>query len=83
MCSVICRVGFEFISLSIQLENISNKPKMSSTRLCKVKLAKLALIPLGRERSPGGSCSVPWHEAARAARVAGDRARQLPAPGLC
>lgn len=41
MCSVICRVGFEFISLSIQLENISNKPKMNSTRLCKVKLAKL------------------------------------------
>ena len=41
MCSVICRVGFEFISLSIQLENISSKLKMSSTRLCKVKPAKL------------------------------------------
>ena len=39
MCSVICRVGFEFISLSIQLENISSKPKMNSTRLCEVKLA--------------------------------------------
>lgn len=41
MCSVICRVGFEFISLSIQLENISSKPKMNSTGLCKVGLAKL------------------------------------------
>lgn len=38
MCSVICRVGFEFISLGIQLEHISSKPKMSSARLCKVKL---------------------------------------------
>lgn len=38
MCSVICRVGFEFISLGIQLEHISSKPKTSSARLCKVKL---------------------------------------------
>lgn len=47
MCSVICRVGFEFISLGIQLEHISSKPKMSSARLCKVKLAKLPELHAG------------------------------------
>lgn len=56
MCSVICRVAFEFISLSIQLENISSKPKMNTTRLCKVKLANfLNNILKGEER---------WQEAA-------------------
>lgn len=57
MCSVICRVGFEFISLSIQLENISSKLKMSSTRLCKGKPAKLPK-QLAARQSMG---TVGWH----------------------
>lgn len=63
MCSVICRVGFEFISLSIQLENISNKPKMNSTRLRGVKPAKLAQEHLEGRGAQLGAAACPWHQA--------------------
>lgn len=82
MCSVICRVGFEFISLGIQLEHISSKPKMSSARLCKVKLPN---FPSCTREGVGEAAATrswaKWDGDGMELGWDGDRAQQLSAPG--